>query len=192
MIMPIIVIVSFLLMALSDALKMRGRDKAGKGLFAAGFLLLAASMILSAVTGKRFHVSPPLRVLLITLAALGAWGEYSSLFGALPVKETYIGTDPAQKLVDSGLYAMCRHPGAIFFPLMSVCAALGLGSVSLLINGLLASLLNLLYVVFQDQVVFPSTIPGYNSYRHRVPFLFPTSQSIARALGKTTDKQDDV
>ena len=101
--MPIIVIVSFLLMALSDALKMRGRDKAGKSLFAAGFLLLAASMILSAMTGNRFHVSPPLRVLLITLAALGAWGEYSSLFGALPVKETYIGADPAQKLVDSGL-----------------------------------------------------------------------------------------
>ena len=192
MIMTIIVIVSFLLMALSDALKMRGRDKAGKGLFAAGVLLLATRMVLSAVTGSRFHVSLPLRALLLTLAALGAWGEYSSLFGALPVKETYIGADPVQKLVDSGLYAMCRHPGAIFFPLMSVCAALGLGSVSLLINGLLASLLNLLYVVFQDQVVFPSTIPGYGSYRQRVPFLLPTAQSIARALGRSTDRQDDV
>ena len=190
--MPIIVIVSFLLMALSDALKMRGRDKAGKGLFAAGVLFLAAGLILSAMTGNRFHVSPLLRALLITLAAIGAWGEYSALFGAIPVKETYIGADPAQKLVDSGLYAMCRHPGAIFFPLMSVCLALGLGSVSLLINGLLASSLNLLYVVFQDQVVFPSTIPGYGSYRQRVPFLLPTAQSIARALGKTTDKQDDV
>ena len=192
MIMTIIVIVSFLLMALSDALKMRGRDKAGKGLFAAGVLFLAAGLILSAMTGNRFHVSPLPQALFVTLAALGAWGEYSSLLGALPVKETYIGADPAQKLVDSGLYAMCRHPGAIFFPLMSVCAALGLGSVSLLINGLLASLLNLLYVVFQDQVVFPSTIPGYNSYRQRVPFLFPTAQSIARALGKTTDRQDKV
>ena len=192
MIMTIIVIVSFLLMALSDALKMRGRDKAGKGLFAAGVLLLATGMVLSAVTGSRFHVSLPLRALLLTLAALGAWGEYSSLFGALPVKETYIGADPVQKLVDSGLYAMCRHPGAIFFPLMSVCLALGLGSVSLLHSSLLASSLNLLYVLFQDQVVFPSTIPGYGCYRLRVPFLFPTAQSIARALGKTTDKQDDV
>ena len=190
--MQIIVIVSFLLMALSDALKMRGRDKAGKGLFAAGVLFLAAGLILSAMTGNRFHVSPLPRALFVTLAALGAWGEYSALFGAMPVKETYIRADPAQKLVDSGLYAMCRHPGAIFFPLMSVCAGLGLGSVSLLINGLLASLLNLLYVVFQDQVVFPSTIPGYNSYRQRVPFLFPTAQSIARALGRSTDKQDDV
>ena len=79
--MPIIVIVSFLFMALSDALKMRGRDKAGKGLFAAGVLLLAAGMILSAMTGNRFHVSPLLRALLITLvsaarvikAALRAW-----------------------------------------------------------------------------------------------------------------------
>ena len=186
-IMPIIVIVSFLFMALSDALKMRGRDKAGKGLFAAGVLLLAAGMILSAMTGNRFHVSPLLRALLITLAALGAWGEYSSLFGALPVKETYIGTYPAQKLVDSGLYAMCRHPGAIFFPLMSVCLALGLGSVSLLNSSLLASSLNLLYVLFQDQVVFPATIPGYGSYRQRVPFLLPTAQSIARALGRSTD-----
>ena len=70
--MPIIVIVSFLLMALSDALKMRGRDKAGKGLFAAGVLFLAAGLILSAMTGNRFHVSPLPRALLITLAALGA------------------------------------------------------------------------------------------------------------------------
>ena len=192
MIMTIIVIVSFLLMALSDALKMRGRDKAGKGLFAAGVLLLATGMVLSAVTGKRFHVSPPLRVLLITLAALGAWGEYSSLFGALPVKDTYIGADPVQKLVDNGLYAMCRHPGVIFFTLMSVSLALGLGSVRLLLNSLLAALLNLLYVFFQDQVIFPSTIPGYSNYRQRVPFLLPTAQSIARALGKTTDRQDDV
>ena len=92
--MPIIVIVSFLLMALSDALKMRGRDKAGKGLFAAGVLFLAAGLILSAMTGNRFHVSPLLRALLITLAAIGAWGEYSALFGAIPVKETYIGADP--------------------------------------------------------------------------------------------------
>ena len=187
-----IVITSFMMMAFSDALKMRGRDKAGKGLFAAGFLLLAAGMILSAVTGTSYQVSPITRGLFITLAAAGAWGEYSSLFGTLPVKDTYIGTDPAQKLVDSGLYAMCRHPGALFFPLMSVCTALGLGSVSLINSSLFASSLNLLYVLYQDRVVFPATIPGYDSYRQRVPFLLPTAQSIARALGRSTDRQDDV
>lgn len=187
-----IVIASFAMMAFSDALKMRGRDKAGKSLFAAGCLVLAAGMGLAAVTGGRFYVSPIARGLLILLAALGAWGEYSSLFGALPVKDTYTGGVPAQKLVDSGLYAMCRHPGALFFPLMSICLALALGRSSLLVNSLLASSLNLLYVIFQDQVVFPSTIPGYSSYRQRVPFLLPTAQSIARALRVSTDKQDDV
>ena len=192
MIMPMIVIASFMMMAFSDALKMRGRDKAGNGLFAAGFLLLAAGMILSAVTGTSYQVSPMTRGLFLTLAAAGAWGEYSSLFGTLPVKDTYIGAEPAQKLVDSGLYAMCRHPGALFFPLMSVCSALALGSVGLLNSSLLASSLNLLYVLYQDQVVFPSTIPGYDSYRQRVPFLLPTAQSIARALGRSTDRQDDV
>ena len=77
--MQIIVIVSFLMMALSDALKMRGRDKAGKGLFAAGVLFLAAGLILSAMTGNRFHVSPLLRALLMG----GVAGAFHRLLAGL-------------------------------------------------------------------------------------------------------------
>lgn len=188
----VFIVVSFATMVFSDVLKMRGQDKAGKRLFALSLPVLGLALMMAMVSGPCYAVSLPARFVFFALTALGAWGEYASLFGALPVKDTYLSPQADQKLVDSGVYALCRHPGALFFPLMFVSLALGLGSRGLLFSSLIASTLNLLYVVFQDQRVFPVTIPGYDGYRQRVPFLLPTAQSIARAFGKTIDKQDDV
>lgn len=192
MISSLLVILAFAVMGASDLAKMRGRAARGNVLFLAGMITLAAAGLLSALGGARFHLALALRIVFFALAALGLWGEYSALFVSLPAGDTYLGAKAPGQLVDSGLYALCRHPGGLFLPLMSISLALALTSRSLLIDSLLASLLNLLYIRFQDRVVFPQTIPGYDSYRQRVPFLVPTAQSIARAAAGSKNKQEDV
>lgn len=188
----VLVIIAFVMMALSDVLKLRTRTGAGKALFMVSLPVLLAGLLWSALGGARFSLPLPLRLVCLLLAAAGAYGEYVALFGALPAKATYLEAQPANQLVSHGLYALCRHPGALFLPLATISLALALGSRSLLLNSLLASALNLFYVWFQDKLVFPRMISGYHEYRQSVPFLFPTTQSIARAAATKNNKQDIV
>jgi protein-S-isoprenylcysteine O-methyltransferase Ste14 len=92
--------------------------------------------------------------------------------------------------VDSGIYALCRHPGALWLPAFLLFFSLGIGSLGLVIAGILASFLNLLYVWFQDRTVFPRTIPGYSEYQLRVPFLLPTWQGVRSALTELLRRQE--
>ena len=104
---------------------------------------------------------------------------------ALPVRDTYRGK-AAPRLVDKGMYALCRHPGVLWLPLGLLPLAMGLGSHGLLVSGALTSLLNLLYAWYQDRYIFPRTIQGYSDYQRRIPMLLPTRRSLCQALGWQT------
>ncbi|NLC32614.1 MAG: hypothetical protein GX781_04895 [Clostridiales bacterium] len=112
-----------------------------------------------------------------------------SLFLSLPAVHTYFGKEEPGFLVDSGMYALCRHPGALWFPIFSCFLALGLANPELLLAAVLASLLNVLYVWFQDKKIFPHTIMGYERYQKTTPFLLPNAHSFSRAIGKKVKKQ---
>ena len=145
--------------------------------------MLLASGVFAFYFGGHFVVSWPLRVISLLLAAVAAVLEVFSLFKALPAKETYLGGDPVD-LVNTGMYALCRHPGALWLAAFCPLLALGLGSTGLLSAGALAALLNILYVLFQDKVVFPRLIRGYAAYKKSTPFLIPTRTSISNAFAK--------
>lgn len=177
------VFVAFALLFLSDILKLSGRRTAGNVSFLCGSLGLLMSGVFAFLTGGHFAVAWPLRVISLLLAAVAAVLEVISLFTALPAKETYLGGDPVA-LVDTGMYALCRHPGALWLAALSPLMALGLGSTGLLWAGVSAALLNILYVLFQDKVVFPRMIRGYAAYQKSTPFLIPTRKSIRSAFAK--------
>lgn len=175
------VLIAFALMFLSDCLKMFGRHKTANASFFSGLLLLLVSSVFALFSGERFLVAWPLRVILLVLAAFMAVLEIVSLFVALPAKETYLSQKPVV-LVDTGMYALCRHPGALWLTTLYLMLSLGLGSTGLLWTGLLASMLNILYVLFQDTVVFPRMIPDYAEYKKRTPFVIPSRESIKNAF----------
>lgn len=179
-----LVICAFALMFLSDELKLRKRTGTGKLAFLTGALVLVTAFFAAAFGGQRFSLPPMAKALFLLLAGAGAFGLYLSLFSALPAKATYLDKQEAQTLVDSGMYALCRHPGALWLPIFSGFLALGLANIELLAAAALSSLLNVLYVVYQDKRVFPKTIRGYDQYKKTVPFLFPTAQSFLRAVGR--------
>lgn len=79
-----------------------------------------------------------------------------------------------EKVVDTGLYAYCRHPGVWWFT--GLC-------VSLYLSGAMPWTTTLIYVVcygavtyYNDNEVYPETISGYKDYKRRVNFLLPSFQ----------------
>lgn len=116
-----------------------------------------------------------------------------SLFFALPFQQTYTEQESGSKVCRRGVYALCRHPGVLFFWGMYLLLGLAALPAPLLLHGQLFSLLNLAYVYFQDRVTFPKTFCDYEDYRQRVPFLIPTRRSIreaAQTLGRADSEED--
>lgn len=183
------VVAAFVLMHLSDLFKLRNKGRMGALLLAAGMILLIISLVIAASSGERFGVALPLRVLAFLLAGIAMVMEVIALFISLPARETYLMAEKTH-LQDKGMYALCRHPAALFLPVLLLGLAVGLGSGGLLWAGMLASFLNLIYVWMQDRYVFPKTIQGYHDYRKKVPFLLPTTASIKDAFATRRTRQE--
>ena len=157
------------------------RTKGGRCLFWLGCLLLVpatAGIIIRQLREGAAHALSPLWCL-ASLIMLGLL--IYTLFFALPFQETYVEPRAPGKVCDRGMYALCRHPGVIWFCLGYLNLALLTGSGLMWGMGTCFSLLNIAYVVFQDRWTFMRTFEDYDGYRKRVPFLIPTKESIRRA-----------
>ena len=106
--------------------------------------------------------------------------EIYALFFALPPKASYGTPGQSRSTRVTGLYALCRHPGVLFFiPLyFGLWLTFGLSPVS----GAVYALLDVLLVIYEDRRVFPAVLEGYADYQRQVPFLFPNAGSISNCL----------
>lgn len=139
--------------------------------FALGCLLLATSTGVLLFTRPMGFSFPPMPWFWV-LAIVGVVEMFYALFFALPFDTTYVeGTRP-MKVVDTGLYALCRHPGVWGFFAFYLFASLASGSGDLLVAGIVWTLLDVLHVTMQDFWFFEKTLPGYAEYRKSTPFLF--------------------
>jgi protein-S-isoprenylcysteine O-methyltransferase Ste14 len=105
-----------------------------------------------------------------------------TLFFALPFKNTYIETKGSNKVNKSGVYALCRHPGVLWFVGFYTFLGLALKIQLLLTAAVVFSLLNILYVIFQDRWTFMKVFEDYDKYKKDTPFLFPNLKSIKRCI----------
>ena len=105
-----------------------------------------------------------------------------SLFFALPFQETYIEQPTENELYDKGVYALCRHPGVLWFIFFYFCLWLFSGVSGMLPAWLLFSLFNVAYIWLQDYKLFPIQFSGYGEYRKTTPFLIPTTASVRRCV----------
>jgi len=104
-----------------------------------------------------------------------------TLFFALPFEETYVAQD-AHKTYDKKMYALCRHPGVLWFAGFYICLWLAFGTKPLLVMAIWFSFLNFCYVVLQDHYTFPRIFSDYGDYQKRVPFLIPNGKSLKRCM----------
>ena len=101
-----------------------------------------------------------------------------SLFINLPFRKTYMATGVSDKLVTTGLYALVRHPGVIWFILFMLSLILVSKSNLLLIAAPIFILLDIVLVIVQDKFFFIKMFDGYKSYQQETPMLVPNRRSI--------------
>ena len=162
------------------------RQKAGRGgggiLFFLGCLLLLAGSCFVTFTGEPSFVLPLFwRVYFWCLAAVSLAGMVWALFFALPFHSVYVEGKQSQA-VTAGLYALCRHPGVLFFFLLYLCLWLACGRALAFWAMLLWTGADILHVWIQDKFFFPYTLMGYTAYQKSTPFLVPTPSSIKSCL----------
>lgn len=115
-----------------------------------------------------------------------------TLFFALPFKDTYIETEKKPKVFQNGVYALCRHPGVLWF--IGFYAFLGLALDMPLLQKAAAifSFLNILYVILQDRWTFIKSFENYDQYKIETPFLLPNLKSIKRCFKTLSRKEGTV
>ena len=101
-----------------------------------------------------------------------------SLFINLPFRKTYIASGVGDKLITTGLYALVRHPGVLWFiPFMGSLILISRSSL-LLIAAPIFILLDIVLVIVQDKIFFVRMFEGYESYQRETPMLVPNRRSI--------------
>ena len=174
---------AFALFVLYDVNSVVWKKKTLRSFFALGAQLLLAATglcLLREFGSSRLHYNPAALLYLIPCAVCLTLMVYS-LFFALPFTQTYVRIPGKAAVCDRGMYALCRHPGVLWFCLAYLFLALAWGTVPVWGMGIFYSLLNVGYVVLQDRWTFPRTFEDYEGYRKRVPFLIPTAGSMKRA-----------
>lgn len=174
---------SFLLFLLFDLNQLRSISRTFRSFFFLGSGLLAAATILLLLQ-EGWGNTPFLPRLAGAMGMAIALGLLiHSLFIALGFKESYLQEGGGKALVTWGAYSLCRHPGVLWFILFYLSLWLFSGSILIFQAGLLWSLLNVLYALFQDRYLLPRLFPAYPSYRQTTPFLLPTLASLTGFLG---------
>jgi len=101
-----------------------------------------------------------------------------SLFINLPFRKTYVATGVGDKLITSGLYALVRHPGVMWFVLFMLSLILVSKSNLVLIAMPIFIVLDIVLVIVQDKFFFIRMFDDYKSYQRKTPMLVPNRRSI--------------
>ena len=87
------------------------------------------------------------------------------------------------ELVSTGTYAMCRHPGIIWYVLMLISLFFATGARSLLWAIPVWGGMDFLYALIQDIYFFPKIFgEDYLNYKKSTPMIMPTLSSIKACL----------
>ncbi len=140
-----------------------------------GLLIPAMASILpvAALDDGRYHWHPVpwwacgIGYALVIAGLAGfTWAESVNKFFEPTVR---IQADRGHTVVDTGPYAIVRHPGYVAASLLVLGMPLALGSYWALIPALLTCLLLVLWTVWEDRTL-REELPGYEEYARRVRF----------------------
>lgn len=176
---------SFALVSISDILRAgtpgRGfRRFAARGIAAAASLAspaaLAAAVAVGILAGGRIGATAPLR---IACAALSI--PFIVLLVVSEFVEVRFVSRGAERVVDVGTYALCRHPGFWWLSAAAPLVACAADSVDLLLAAPAWSAAEFLVVYAEDRWFFPAIFGAeYEAYKRRAPFLVPNGASARR------------
>ena len=171
--------ISFAPLYLFDLNKLRRKSRTGGLLFVLGLFGILLSTVMAYLNGKAgFLVPLPLAVFFGTLSAVSLCLMIYALFFALPFGYTYKSAE-TQNVVSTGVYALCRHPGVVFFFFWYLFLWLATGKPLLFACAAVFTAMDVLHVWVQDRYLFPRSLTGYAAYQKTTPFLIPNRKSIS-------------
>ncbi len=136
-------------------------------------VMMLAVLILAALDDGRYHWLPVswwgsvLGYALLIIGMVGlTWAESVNKFFEPTVR---IQTDRGHKVIDTGPYAIVRHPGYVSGFLVFIGMPLSLGSLWALIPAISLLLLLILRTVWEDQTLREELV-GYKEYAQRVRY----------------------
>lgn len=165
-------IAAFILFFLYDCLSIKG-SKARVAFFVSGCVILCAAFALLIADGApaAFALHPLVSTAFAAAACICAMLLIHALVGDLPTREAYLG---GGSLSTRGLYALCRHPGALCFLALMLCIWGLCRTPQAACAFCLWGILEFFLVCFEDHIVFPRTICGYGDYCKSTPFIMPS------------------
>ncbi|MEE9201566.1 MAG: hypothetical protein V3U31_00030, partial [Dehalococcoidia bacterium] len=104
-----------------------------------------------------------------------------SVFVEIPLA-AYLLRGSVPRLVNTGTYALCRHPGVLWAAALFVGLILVSRSTKLLVAAPVWLALDVLWVWMQDKFFFPRLIPGYKEYQGQTPMLWPNRRSLKNSI----------
>ena len=132
-------------------------------------ILVVAALMTDGITGSQYRGGSVFffgYVLLCIGMAGVTWAEAVNKFFEPSVR---IQTDRGHKVIDTGPYAIIRHPGYAFGCLVFLGIALALGSLWALIPAILLCLLLVVRTIWEDQTL-REELAGYEEYAQRVRY----------------------
>lgn len=149
--------------------------------FLVGTVLVALATAGIFAEGLKISDKAPVRMIFFGILTLFFFALLIyTLFFALPFEATYVEDSHKRYAYTEDVYALCRHPGVLWYACMYLCIAAALFTKQSLIDGALLIAWNLLYIVLQDRIIFPATFTNYGEYKKTTPFLLPNKRSISR------------
>jgi protein-S-isoprenylcysteine O-methyltransferase Ste14 len=134
---------------------------------------LVAVFAVAALDSGRFHWLPVPwwvcavgYVLFVPTVGLGTWAGAVNKFGEGPVR---IQTERGHKVIDTGPYAIVRHPGYVAAMPLFPGIALSLDSVWALLPAGFVCLLLIVRTLWEDQTL-QAELSGYKEYTQRVRY----------------------
>lgn len=175
-------LLSFLLFIIYDINQLHEKYFFPRSFFKLGLLLLSISTLGLAVQAGLPNNNFP-KLLALVGAVFFLLLLIYSLFFALPAHETYATGISPRKLCRTGMYALCRHPAALWLAGFYLCYWLYFGGILLFYQFVCCFVANFIYIFLQDKYFFPRLFDGYRQYQEDTPFLLPNISSIGRAFG---------
>ena len=169
--------IGFLLLLGSDILGIKNHSVTQHILAFFGTLIIVLSSVLILLEGETYQMDLRLRIL------FGAFGLMFLFFLVYSVIfEVRLNRGKENPLVTSGTYALSRHPGVLWLFFYYVFGSLFFANIDILIAGIVWSLINVVYVVIQEKVIFNKIFSDYEIYKESTPMLLPTVSSIKKCL----------
>lgn len=173
----------FLLFIIYDINSIKWQSKILNQLFYVGCLLIVVNTFGAVYEcADLIDMGSSYQILWISIVVMFFVLLVFTLFFALPFDSTYVKNTETRRTHTIGIYALCRHPGVLWFIGLYFSLFFWIGSPILLYLAIVLSSMNFGYIVFQDLWTFPKTFSDYDQYKKTTPFIIPNFTSIHRMI----------